>query len=170
MKVNQLVVPLAAAALLLIASISLATQPSCDADVVADAKAAIGIDCPCGGKTNDSGAPVPWKNHGQYMKCVTHARKSEAKNSGVALRCLKDVVPCAANSSCGKSTVVACEETTLATCENIDPNTLTGTCANDPAKPCTSDTDCLQSSCFIADSADDCTASSGTVTIGNCCE
>ena len=169
MKMKQLVISVSTAAVMLMSGMALAKQAVCDATSVANAKAAIAVDCPCGGKTDVSGATVAWKNHGQYMKCIVHARKSEAKANHVAPQCLKDVVPCAANSSCGKSSAVACQ-TTTGTCLNIDPNSLTGSCDNDSAKSCTSDADCSQSSCFIADSADECAASSGTVTSGSCCE
>jgi hypothetical protein len=160
MRVNQLVAPVAAAALLLISSIALAAPTSCDEAKVLEVKAAIDAACPCDGLENGT---VPWKNHGQYVKCVTRARKVEAKNAELAPQCLKGVVPCAANSTCGrKSGAVACQVTT-GTC-------LSGTCDNDPEKSCTDDSECAQSSCFVADSAEECAESLGTATTGSCCQ
>jgi hypothetical protein len=158
MKINQLVVPVAAAALLLMSSISLATQATCNADDVKAVKDAIAAQCPCAGPPDDGGT-VPWKNHGQYVRCVTKAKKTLAGD--VARQCLNRVVPCAANSTCGKQTAVACVETTPGTC-------LDGACDNDSGKSCATDEECSQSTCFIADSVEDCPT--GTPTVGSCCE
>ncbi|HSD11116.1 MAG TPA: hypothetical protein VLF14_09040 [Candidatus Binatia bacterium] len=161
MKVNQLVGPVVAAGLLMVSSIAFATPPSCDPAAVADAKAAIDVACPCDGLPGDSGT-VPWKNHGQYVRCVTKAKKTVASSAGVARQCLNRVVPCAANSTCGKASAVACQVTTGAC--------VGGTCDNDPEKSCTDNSECSQSSCFVADSEQVCADSLGTATVGSCCQ
>jgi len=148
------------------------TPKTCDANARANALAAIDAACPCAGQTDPTtGAVVAWKNHGQYMKCVAHARNAQAKG-GVAKQCLKDVVPCAANSTCGKSAAVACI-TSTGTCLN-DPvpgdGIAQGTCDWDTTKACDTDADCAHSMCQIADDAATCTGMGGTSAGGSCCE
>jgi hypothetical protein len=156
--------------LLAVAGVAAAAQPTCDETAVASAKAAIDLDCPCAGLPDGNGGTVPWKNHGQYVRCVTKARKTEALNAGVARQCLKGVVPCAANSTCGKSSAVACV-TTSGTCLN-DPTpgdtVAEGTCDNDPTKACDTDQDCSVASCAVM-SPDECTLAVGSAAIGTCC-
>lgn len=85
--------------------------PACDPAAVAAANASIAETCPCDGQTDDAGNVVPWKNHGQYVRCVAHATKDAVKASDGALsrRCLKESVRCAARSTCGrKEGVVNC--------------------------------------------------------------
>jgi hypothetical protein len=160
------------AALVGLVATASAAQPSCDANAKATAVSAIDAACPCGGITDPtSGAVTPWKNHGQYVKCVTKARKAQGKANGLKPQCLKEVLPCAANSTCGKVGAVACLVTT-GTCVG-DPNSgdlvAEGTCDNDATKPCDTDADCSQSSCQIADSDADCTAIGGSSATGTCC-
>jgi hypothetical protein len=140
-----------------------AAAPTCDETAVASAKTAIDTDCPCAGLSDGNGGTVPWKNHGQYVRCVTKAKKTEALNAGVARQCLKDVVPCAANSTCGKSNDdVACATNSVGTCQGD------GTCENDPGKICAADIDCSVSSCAVM-SPDECTSAGGSDATVTCC-
>src|SRR5881397_1591399 len=68
--------------LLALAGVAAAAQPSCDETAVASAKAAIDADCPCAGLPDGNSGNVSWKNHGQYVRCVTKAKKTEARNAG----------------------------------------------------------------------------------------
>ena len=83
------------------------SSSSCDAasSVIA---AFVDMTCPCAGVDDGNGGTTAWKNHGQYVRCVAHAVRDAARAAGVKRRCGKSMVPCAANSSCGKKTSVAC--------------------------------------------------------------
>jgi len=152
------------------ARIASAAKKTCDATAVAAARAAVDAACPCAGKPDGAGGVVAWKNHGQYVKCVTKARTAAARQAQVRQQCLNSVVPCAAHSTCGKSDAVACINTT-GTCLN-DPvagDTLAeGTCDNDTAKACDTDADCSQATCAVM-SEEECTASGGSAADGTCC-
>jgi hypothetical protein len=139
-----------------------AAAPTCDEIAVGSAKTAIDTDCPCAGPPGESGT-VPWKNHGQYVRCVTKMKKTEALKANVARQCLKDVVPCAANSTCGKSSDdVACVTTTSGTC-------LNGTCENDTTTTCVGDSDCpVVATCAVM-SPDECTSAGGSDATVTCC-
>jgi hypothetical protein len=116
---------------------------ACDEAAVAAAQASVDASCPCEGKTDDTGAVVPWKNHGQYVRCVAKATKAAVKDSdgAVTRRCLRSSVRCAARSTCGKRDgFVNCTTTTGA-----------------------------ETSCSFRPSADLCTASGGTPGTGSCC-
>src|SRR5262245_29766875 len=82
--------------------------PPCDADAVAAAGAAIAAACPCAGTTSPSGEVVPWKNHGQYVSCVTHERNQIAKDLDLSKSCLRQATRCGARSTCGKPGFVTC--------------------------------------------------------------
>jgi len=71
-------------------------------------EAFVDMTCPCAGVDDGDGGTTAWKNHGQYVRCVSHAVRDAARSAGVKRRCAKSIVPCAANSSCGKRTSVAC--------------------------------------------------------------
>jgi hypothetical protein len=68
----------------------------------------VDMTCPCAGVDDGNGGTTAWKNHGQYVRCVSHAVRDAARAAGVKRRCAKSLVPCAANSSCGKKNAVAC--------------------------------------------------------------
>jgi hypothetical protein len=148
-----------------------APKKTCDEAAVASAKAAIDAACPCAGPSDGNGGTVSWKNHGQYMKCINKARKTEAHNAGMKSNCLNSVVPCAAGSTCGRSDAVACIDTIDGNCSN-DPipadGTAEGTCDNDPTKPCDTNADCPVATCSVL-SPEDCTASGGSAATGTCC-
>jgi hypothetical protein len=166
---------LVAGAVLLLANSARAARPenpgngngggpaACDEAAVAAAQASIDAACPCAGKTDDTGAVVPWKNHGQYVRCIAKATKAAIKDSDGALsrHCLRSSVRCAARSTCGKREgTVNCTTTTSSAC-------VAGACADGDA--CTSDAVCTESSCSFRPSADLCTASGGTPGTGSCC-
>jgi len=152
------------------ATVASAAKKTCDATAVAAAREAIDAACPCAGKADGAGAVVPWKNHGQYVKCVAKARGRAARQAQVRPQCLNSVVPCAAHSTCGKSDAVACINTTGTCLDDPTPgDTLPeGTCDNDSAKACDTDADCSQATCAVM-SADDCAASGGSAADGTCC-
>ena len=117
--------------------------------------------CPCAGVADGNGGTVAWKNHGQYVRCVTHAVREAARTAGVKRRCARGLVPCAARSSCGKNGAVACVVAATGTCTN-------GACSNDAATPCTTDADCTTRTCSVT-SADHCATSGGAASSGSCC-
>jgi hypothetical protein len=161
---SRWIVPaLSVLAVLACAATTAAKPPTCDATAVADAKLAVDAACPCAGKPDGQGGTLPWKNHGQYVSCVTRATKTEAKGAGLTRQCLRDVVPCAAHSTCGKSTDVdvACSTLTQGTCTQ-------GTCDNDTNKACATDADCSVQSCAVM-SADECAAATSSEATVSCC-
>ena len=117
--------------------------------------------CPCAGANDGNGGTVAWKNHGQYVRCVSHAVRDASRAAGVKRRCAKGLVPCAARSTCGKKNAVACFVATTGTCTN-------GLCSNDDDMPCVADADCTTAACGVT-SADDCTAAGGVAGTGSCC-
>jgi len=82
-------------------------ESSCDAASSA-IQAFVDMTCPCAGVDDGMGGTVAWKNHGQYVRCVSHAVRDAARSAGVKRRCAKSIMPCAAGSSCGKKNSVAC--------------------------------------------------------------
>ncbi len=129
---------------------------TCDPTAVAAAEAAITAACPCTGPA----VGTPWKNHGQYVRCLAHATRDEARSATLKRRCLHTVVSCGARSTCGKSeTMVACRGSSVGTCTN-------GACSNDPTRSCTVDADCTEATCAITTAAR-CTDTPGT---GSCCD
>ena len=171
MRKSALLTAFSVVALLSTASIAgAAPKKTCDEAAVASAKAAIDETCPCAGPLDSSGGTVPWKNHGQYMKCIAKARKAEARAAHMKLNCLNSVIPCAAGSTCGKSDAVACINTTGACVGDPDSGdgTAEGACENDPTKLCNTDADCSVATCSVM-SPEDCTASGGSAATGTCC-
>jgi hypothetical protein len=80
---------------------------SCDAASSA-IQAFVDTTCPCAGVDDGNGGTTAWKNHGQYVRCVSHAVRDAVRSAGVKRRCAKSIMPCAAGSSCGKKNAVAC--------------------------------------------------------------
>src|SRR5574337_2055869 len=83
-------------ALLTFPGVASAKQCSDDA-AVATAREAVAVSCPC-----DS-----FKNHGQYMKCVTDTVNALG-SANLPNECRGEVVSCAAHSTCGKQGAVTC--------------------------------------------------------------
>src|SRR4051794_13045148 len=68
--------------------------PACDPDAVAAATASVQTACPCAGKTAPNGDVTAWKNHGQYVSCVTRARNAAAKQLQLSKSCVRDATRC----------------------------------------------------------------------------
>jgi hypothetical protein len=134
---------------------------ACDPMVVADVQAAVDTECTCAGLADGQGGTTPWRNHGQYVRCVGHATRDLAREAGLKRRCVKGLVPCAARSTCGKNGAVACLVASTGTCMN-------GTCSNDEDRDCMIDDDCTTHDCRVT-SAERCTTLQGTPSTGSCC-
>jgi hypothetical protein len=134
---------------------------ACDPAAVAAVDLAVAAACPCAGVDDGAGGVTPWRNHGQYVRCVAHATRDELRSAGLKRRCLKGAVSCAARSSCGKDGAVACVVASTGTC-------VGGACSNAPETPCTADQDCTTSECRVT-SAARCGTVGGTPTTGTCC-
>jgi hypothetical protein len=110
--------------------------PYADAAAVA---AAVAQSCPCDGLTDQTGQVTPWKNHGQYQRCVVHARNTVRKQ-GCSVA---GIAACSARSTCGKPDKVLCCWAKTGTCDSPCSNDPTLTCcSNDPTLTCTTDDDC----------------------------
>jgi len=133
----------------------------CDPVVLDAIRATVDETCPCAGTDDGSGGVTPWKNHGKYVRCVSHAVRAELKAAGLKRRCLRGAVPCAAQSACGKRGAEPCITATPDTC-------VGGACTNDPTTLCVADADCTVLACAVTD-PDDCTASGGVVRSESCC-
>lgn len=139
----------------------------------ADVGSGLAAQCPCAGTMEpnnpDPNAPVtPWRNHGQYVKCVVHYRNALRKSG-----CLTDVdrrtlASCAARSTCGKSNKSLCCHYDLGTCSDPMPGDMTaaGTCSNDPNAPCDTGAECTTSSARIVRDPNSCTADGDVVVVG----
>lgn len=117
--------------------------------------------CPCAGRDDGAGGTIAWKNHGQYVRCVTRAVRSAARSLGVKRHCGRFLVPCAARSTCGKRDAVACVVPVAGTCQ-------AGSCLDDPALACTTDADCPSRECSVLPEAE-CAAAGGSGGSGSCC-
>jgi hypothetical protein len=133
---------------------------ACDGVAASTIGAFVDVTCPCDGVDDGTGI-VPWKNHGQYVRCVSHAVRDAARAAGVKRRCVKNLVPCAARSSCGKRNAVTCLVATTGTCTN-------GACSNDDDLACATDADCAVTACGVT-SAARCDELGGTAGSGSCC-
>jgi hypothetical protein len=166
---------LAVAALALVSSPAAAAPKAktCDADAVAAAQVAIAAECPCDGQTAPDGSVVPWKNHGQYVRCVAHETSQQIRSSGGALsrRCLRTSVRCGARSTCGKPDAVACRlyDSCLGDPAPGD-GAAEGTCESDAAVACDTNADCPVLRCGIRRSVDLCEAMGGAPSSGSCCD
>jgi hypothetical protein len=134
---------------------------TCDAAASSAIGAFVDSTCPCDGVDDGMGGTVAWKNHGQYVRCVAHAVKDAARAAGVKRKCARNLVPCAARSSCGKRNAVTCVVATTGTCTN-------GVCDMPEDTSCTTDADCAAQACGVT-SADRCAAAGGTAGSGSCC-
>jgi hypothetical protein len=134
---------------------------ACDAAASSAIGAFVESTCPCDGVDDGMGGTVAWKNHGQYVRCVAHAVKDAARAAGVKRRCARDIVPCAARSSCGKRNAVTCIVATTGLCTS-------GACDVPAGAPCTTDADCGDRTCGVT-SAARCADAGGTAGSGSCC-
>ena len=137
-------------------TLATAERPDCEPARCA-VQAAIARECTCDSATN----------HGRYVSCVAHVVKDLVANGTVPVNCKGKVVRCAAKSTCGKPGFVRCLFPTD-TCV-VDPVTLLGTCAENPALACVTDLDC-GARCKTKSSSDRCTDRGGIVGgTGSCC-
>ncbi len=72
--------------------------------------AAIAAACPCAGPSSADGAVLEsgWRNHGQYVRCVVHARNALRQMGCGGSELRGEITRCAARSTCGKRNVVRC--------------------------------------------------------------
>jgi hypothetical protein len=101
------------------------------------------------------------RNHGQYVKCVTHLVRQLSRDGTVPINCRGKIVRCAARSVCGKPGFVTCQIPVFGSCD-------AGACSKGesqlPDGSCTDKTDCLVGTkCKIARSVERCEARGGTV-------
>ena len=134
---------------------------ACDFAASSPVQAFVDATCPCAGLDDGAGAIVAWKNHGRYVRCVARAVKQAARAAGVKRRCVRDLVPCAAGSTCGRRNAVTCVTAVPGACNG-------GVCDGDPGRPCAADVDCATSTCGIT-TPDGCVDLGGTPASGSCC-
>lgn len=144
--------------------------PACDPAAVAAAAGAVESACPCAGKTAPNGDVTAWKNHGQYVSCVTRARNAAAKHFQLSKSCVRETTRCSARSTCGKPDgFVSCRVPDV--CSDPTPDGIaTGTCGDDPTIACDTAADCPVLRCSVKSSADLCTAQGGIAGAGSCCD
>ena len=132
-----------------------------------DVAAAVAAQCPCAGTTNPDLTVNPWRNHGQYQKCVVHFRNALRKSGCLTDDEKRTIARCGARSTCGKDTVLCCHYD-LGTCNDPVPGDMVaaGTCSNDPAVACDVSADCTKSSSSIRQDANACAADGGVVVVG----
>ena len=154
----------------LLAASSSWAAPSCDPDAVATAAAEIAASCPCEGKTSPAGEVTPWKNHGQYVSCVTRERNRLAKQLDLSKSCIRSATRCAARSTCGKKEgFVTCRIPDL--CSDTAPDGVAaGTCSDDPTIACDTAADCPVLRCTIKSSSERCDDQGGISGTGSCCD
>jgi hypothetical protein len=134
---------------------------ACDPLAVGAVQDGIAAACPCAGVDDGQGGTTPWKNHGQYVRCVAHETRGQVRAAGLKRRCVRSAVPCAARSTCGSDDLVTCGVTSSGTCGS-------GACSNDAETSCATDDDCSLRSCAVT-STDECTARGGSSGTGSCC-
>src|SRR5262245_48946600 len=113
-------VMLNATRLLMIAAVVLGPWATARAACPTDSAAALAAACPCAGTPIAGGGTKPWKNHGQYVSCVTHFRVA-MKKAGCLTAAADVDVSCAAQSTCGSNKSVVCCTTTHGTCSDPNP-------------------------------------------------
>jgi hypothetical protein len=163
-----------AAGILLLASPASAAPKTCDPAAIAAAQAAIGEKCPCAGTTAPDGSITPWKNHGQYVRCVAQETTRQVRTSGGELtrRCLQASVRCSARSTCGKrDSFVACRihDDCIGDAAPGD-GAAAGLCAGDGTTACDTGGDCPVLRCSVRSSTDACDRAGGAAGSGSCCD
>lgn len=120
----------------------------------ADVPAAFADRCPCDGQ----------KNHGHYVRCVAQFRNALRKAGCLDTQTRRTLARCAARSTCGKPNAVLCCFIDTGTCSDPAPGNLIaeGTCSNDPALPCDTDTGCTETRARVAPDEDACVADGGS--------
>jgi hypothetical protein len=170
MKKIHLAALLGAVALTAALAAPAAAAPACDPAAVDAAAAAMTATCPCAGKTSPGGDVVPWKNHGQYVSCVTRERNRLAKQLALSKSCIRSATRCAARSTCGKKDgFVTCRLPDL--CSDPTPDGVaSGACSDDPTIACDTAADCPVLRCSIKSSSERCDGQGGMSGTGSCCD
>jgi hypothetical protein len=103
----------------------------CPADLGAGVEEA----CPCDGPDGVE----PWKSHGRYVRCVARYRNALRRAGCAAATDLREVMRCAARSTCGKVTAVVCCFYDEGTCTDPEPDDgePAGFCSNDTLRAST---------------------------------
>ncbi len=129
-----------------------------------DVAQAVAAACPCNGTPEDPGL-LPWRNHGEYVRCVAHYRNALRKAGCLSSAEKRSVVRCAAQAPCGKpGAPIVCCTTTLGVCSDALPDGIpAGTCSNAPTVGCDVATDCAVTTTSFVDDPVGCTAGGGTV-------
>lgn len=144
-------------------------QPvSCPADV----DAALAAACPCPGTMLPDGSVTPWRNHGQYVRCVVHARNAFRKAGCLSRDAQRSIAHCAARSTCGKaSEPLTCCVPVSGTCSDTMPGDgiKQGVCSNDPTLACDVATDCTEIHAQETADTAACTALGGAPAAGSMC-
>ena len=132
-----------------------------------DVAAALAAQCPCGGTVNSDQSVTPWRNHGQFVKCVVHFRNALRKSGCLTDTDRRTIASCAARSTCGKETVLCCHYV-VGTCSDPMPGdgVKAGVCSNDATLACDTAADCTMSTARIASDATACMADGGVVVDG----
>ena len=127
-----------------------------------DVSAAVAAACPCGGEVQPDTSVVPWKNHGQYVRCVVKFRNVLRKSDCLDDTLKRTISRCAARSTCGKEGRVLCCKYDLGTCSDPTPDgTPTGVCSNDGAVACDVADDCTKSTSSLSRNGEACVESGG---------
>jgi hypothetical protein len=122
-----------------------------------DVDAAIAAACPCDGTVMPDSTIEPWRNHGQYVRCVVKYRNRLWKSDCIDKAERRQTRRCAARSTCGKADRVRCCVSQTGTCSD------TGTCSNDDERSCASDTDCTKTKVRMTRGDAQCIERGGTV-------
>lgn len=137
-----------------------------------DVDAALAAECPCDGTVQPDESVEPWRNHGQYVRCVVRYRNQLRKAGCVTKEERRTIKRCAARSTCGKADRVLCCISTMGTCDDVVPNDIPeGVCSNDPDVACDTDADCTDSRTRITRGEAACMDAGGVVSgTGSVCE
>ena len=133
----------------------------------ADVGAALAEQCPCAGTVQPDMSVRPWRNHGQFMKCVVQFRNALRKSGCLTDTDRRTIASCAARSTCGKDKVLCCHYV-VGTCSDPTPGDMVkaGSCDNDATLACDTAADCTTSSSRITRDATSCMADGGVVVDG----
>jgi hypothetical protein len=133
---------------------------SCPADV----SLAVAAECPCNG-TLAGDVMQPWRNHGQYVRCVVHMRNALRKAGCLTDDQKRTIARCAAHSACGKTDApLVCCMTSMPPCSDPMPDGVAaGTCDGAPDQMCDVPEDCAVMSTVAMPDEAACMAAGGVV-------
>lgn len=160
------------AVLLVLPAAALAKRTHQPVSCPADVDAALAAACPCPGTTLPDGVVTPWRNHGQYVRCVVHARTAFRKAVCLSHDAQRSVAHCAARSSCGKAgEPITCCVPGSGTCSDPTPGDglKQGVCSNDATRACDVATDCPELHAQQAVDPAACAALGGAPGAGSMC-